>query len=81
MSTPTAAPRKIVGAAIASRRQEWVLATKVDFGLADGLPNRSGLSRKHIFNGIEASLTRLGTDYLDICTAKTTTSLQIARQN
>nr|NLU60388.1 aldo/keto reductase [Pseudomonas sp. BIGb0427] len=31
-----------------------------------GLPNRSGLNRKHIFNAIEASLTRLGTDYLDI---------------
>ncbi|WP_269084477.1 aldo/keto reductase [Pseudomonas sp. Leaf48] len=71
---------EIVGEAIASRRQEWALATKVDFGPADGLPNRSDLSRKHIFNGIEASLTRLGTDYLDICTAKTTTSLHIARQ-
>jgi aryl-alcohol dehydrogenase-like predicted oxidoreductase len=43
-----------------------VLATKVGFGPVDGLPNRSGLSRKHIFNGLEASLTRLGTDYLDI---------------
>jgi len=57
---------EIVGEAIASRRQEWVLATKVGFGPVDGVPNRSGLSRKHIFNGIEASLTRLGTDYLDI---------------
>ena len=57
---------EIVGEAIASRRQEWVLATKVGFGPADGVPNRSGLSRKHIFNGIDASLTRLGTDYLDI---------------
>jgi aryl-alcohol dehydrogenase-like predicted oxidoreductase len=57
---------EIVGEAIASRRQEWVLATKVGFGPVDGVPNRSGLSRKHIFNGIDASLTRLGTDYLDI---------------
>lgn len=57
---------EIVGEAIARHRQEWVLATKVGFGPPDGMPNRSGLSRKHIFNGIEASLTRLGTDYLDI---------------
>jgi aryl-alcohol dehydrogenase-like predicted oxidoreductase len=57
---------EIVGEAIARQRQEWVLATKVGFGPVDGLPNRSGLSRKHIFNALEASLTRLGTDYLDI---------------
>ncbi|MGH8350766.1 MAG: aldo/keto reductase, partial [Pseudomonas sp.] len=57
---------EIVGEAIASRRHEWVLATKVGFGPVDGVPNRSGLSRKHLFNGIDASLTRLGTDYLDI---------------
>ncbi|PSS57851.1 aldo/keto reductase [Pseudomonas sp. BBP2017] len=57
---------EIVGEAIARNRHEWVLATKVGFGPADGVPNRSGLSRKHIFNAIEASLTRLGTDYLDI---------------
>ncbi|MHC8407181.1 aldo/keto reductase [Pseudomonas sp. TMB3-21] len=57
---------EIVGEAIAGNRHEWVLATKVGFGPVDGVPNRSGLSRKHIFNGIDASLTRLGTDYLDI---------------
>ncbi|KPU54057.1 aldo/keto reductase family protein [Pseudomonas fluorescens] len=57
---------EIVGEAIASRRHEWVLATKVGFGPVDGVPNRSGLNRKHLFNGIDASLTRLGTDYLDI---------------
>lgn len=57
---------EIVGEAIARHRHEWVLASKVGFGPADGVPNRSGLSRKHIFNGIDASLTRLGTDYLDI---------------
>ncbi|MFK0087464.1 aldo/keto reductase [Pseudomonas sp. NPDC090755] len=57
---------EIVGEAIARHRHDWVLASKVGFGPADGLPNRSGLGRKHIFNAIEASLTRLGTDYLDI---------------
>jgi len=57
---------EIVGEAIASRRDDWVLATKVGYGPAHGAPNSSGLSRKHIFNGIDASLTRLGTDYVDI---------------
>lgn len=57
---------EIVGEAIARHRHDWILASKVGFGPAEGLPNRSGLSRKHIFNAIEASLTRLGTDYLDI---------------
>ncbi|QPG61997.1 aldo/keto reductase [Pseudomonas sp. BIGb0427] len=57
---------EIVGEAIARHRHDWILASKVGFGPAAGLPNRSGLNRKHIFNAIEASLTRLGTDYLDI---------------
>ncbi|KDN99209.1 MULTISPECIES: aldo/keto reductase [Pseudomonas] len=57
---------EIVGEAIARNRQGWILASKVGFGPAEGLPNRSGLNRKHIFNAIDASLTRLGTDYLDI---------------
>lgn len=57
---------EIVGEGIARNRHDWILATKVGYGPADGVPNRSGLSRKHIFNAIEASLTRLGTDYLDI---------------
>ncbi|MBV6286125.1 aldo/keto reductase [Pseudomonas aegrilactucae] len=57
---------EIVGEAIARHRHEWIVASKVGFGPAEGLPNRSGLSRKHIFNAIDASLTRLDTDYLDI---------------
>ncbi|MGA8134636.1 MULTISPECIES: aldo/keto reductase [Pseudomonas] len=57
---------EIVGEAIARHRHEWILATKAGFGPVDGKPNRSGLSRKHLFNAIEASLGRLGTDYLDI---------------
>ncbi|QBF26827.1 aldo/keto reductase [Pseudomonas tructae] len=62
----TGRSEEIVGEAIARNRQDWILASKVGFGPADGLPNRSGLSRKHIFNAIDASLTRLDTDYLDI---------------
>ncbi|WP_338524491.1 aldo/keto reductase [Pseudomonas batumici] len=57
---------EIVGEAIARHRHEWIVATKAGFGPVDGKPNRSGLSRKHLFNAIEASLGRLGTDYLDI---------------
>ncbi|WP_339436368.1 aldo/keto reductase [Pseudomonas sp. EL_65y_Pfl1_R32] len=57
---------EIVGDAITRQRQDWIVASKVGFGPPDGLPNRSGLSRKHIFNALEASLTRLDTDYLDI---------------
>ncbi len=57
---------EIVGEAIAARRSEWVLATKVAVGPADGIPNRAGLNRKHIFNAIDNSLRRLDTDYVDI---------------
>lgn len=57
---------EIVGEAVARNRQEWIVASKADYGPVDGLPNRSGLSRKHLFNAIEATLTRMGTDYLDI---------------
>ncbi|MBL8908941.1 MAG: aldo/keto reductase [Rhizobiales bacterium] len=47
------------------RRQDIVLATKV--GLEMGpTPNATGLSRKHIAEGIEASLKRLSTDYVDL---------------
>ncbi|MBO2452299.1 aldo/keto reductase [Actinomadura barringtoniae] len=46
-------------------RDDYVLATKVYFPMSDG-PNDSGLSRKHIMAGIDASLKRLGTDYVDV---------------
>ncbi|NJK79124.1 MAG: aldo/keto reductase [Chloroflexaceae bacterium] len=48
-----------------ARRDEVVLATKVYFPMGDK-PNQRGLSRKHILASIEASLTRLGTDYVDL---------------
>ncbi|EGH66311.1 aldo/keto reductase family oxidoreductase, partial [Pseudomonas syringae pv. actinidiae str. M302091] len=57
---------EIVGHAIAAQRSDWVVATKVAIGPADGVPNRAGLNRKHIFNAIENSLRRLDTDYVDI---------------
>ena len=47
------------------RRDDYVLATKVFFPMGPG-PNDSGLSRKHVLAGIDASLSRLGTDYVDL---------------
>jgi aryl-alcohol dehydrogenase-like predicted oxidoreductase len=47
------------------QREEYVLATKVYFPMGDG-PNDGGLSRKHIMAAIDASLRRLGTDYVDL---------------
>ncbi|MFB6140695.1 MAG: aldo/keto reductase [Halosimplex sp.] len=46
-------------------RDEVVLASKVYFDVGDG-PNDGGLGRKHVRRQVEASLDRLGTDYLDL---------------
>ena len=46
-------------------REDYVLATKVFYPVEKG-PNRQGLSRKHILEGCDASLRRLGTDFIDI---------------
>jgi len=47
------------------RRDDLVIATKVRFPMGEG-PNDLGLSRKHILSGVEASLRRLGTEYIDL---------------
>ena len=46
-------------------RDQLVIATKVFFEIGPG-PNDRGLSRKHILSSIDASLKRLGTDYVDL---------------
>jgi aryl-alcohol dehydrogenase-like predicted oxidoreductase len=46
-------------------RDQVVIATKVRARTGEG-PNDEGLSRAHIFNAIEGSLNRLGTDYIDL---------------
>jgi 1-deoxyxylulose-5-phosphate synthase len=58
---------EILGRAIRdfARRDEVVIATKVFFPWRTG-PNGGGLSRKAIFTAIDASLTRLGMDYVDL---------------
>jgi aryl-alcohol dehydrogenase-like predicted oxidoreductase len=55
----------MVGKAIAGRRQDIVLATKVRGRMGPG-PNQVGLSRLHIMESVEASLKRLNTDYIDL---------------
>ncbi len=54
-----------IGRALNAARQWWLLATKVNGPVGDG-PNDRGNSRKHIMDGVEASLRRLQTDYIDL---------------
>ena len=56
---------EITGRAIASRRDEIVLATKVRWAMGEGR-NDIGLSRRHVIDACEASLRRLGTDWIDL---------------
>lgn len=57
---------EITGRALAGHdRETYVLATKFRMTMGDG-PNDSGASRKHIMAACEASLKRLGTDYIDL---------------
>lgn len=56
---------EITGRALRSRRQQIVLATKVAGPMGAG-PNDLGVSRKHILDAVDASLRRLGTDYIDL---------------
>jgi aryl-alcohol dehydrogenase-like predicted oxidoreductase len=59
------ASEEIVGKAIGGRRDRLVLATKARFPMGEG-PNDAGLSRRHLISACEASLRRLGTDYIDL---------------
>ena len=54
-----------LGRAIHGKRQQLVIATKVRGKMGSG-PNDEGLSRKHLTDGLESSLRRLGTDYIDL---------------
>jgi aryl-alcohol dehydrogenase-like predicted oxidoreductase len=56
---------EIVGKALKGRRDSIVLATKVYHPMGDD-PNRRGGSRRWIFQAVENSLRRLGTDYIDL---------------
>ena len=57
---------KVVGGVIRDyRRSDLVISSKVYWPMSDNINDR-GLSRKHIFESIDKTLQRLGTDYLDI---------------
>ncbi len=56
---------QILGKAIEGKRHELLISTKATFPMGDG-PNDKGSSRYHLISSIEASLKRLGTDYIDI---------------
>src|SRR5260370_26122077 len=56
---------EILGKAIAGRRNSVLISTKATFPIGQG-PNDQGSSRYHLIQACEASLRRLGTDYIDI---------------
>ena len=56
---------RITGRTIAADRHHWVLATKVGNAMGEDT-NQRGLSRRWLAQSIDASLTRLGTDHVDI---------------
>ena len=56
---------EVLGQGLGAHRKEIVLATKVFNRLEPGT-NKAGLSRRHIVEACEASLRRLGTDYIDL---------------
>lgn len=61
------ASEEILGKAIAGRRHSLLISTKATFRMGDG-PNDLGSSRYHLIRACEASLRRLGTDYIDVYT-------------
>jgi aryl-alcohol dehydrogenase-like predicted oxidoreductase len=56
---------RITGRLIAADRDRWVLATKLANPTSSD-PNDRGLSRRHMIRALDASLKRLGTDWVDI---------------
>jgi len=57
---------KWVGEFIAADREHWVLATKYSLSMDPRDPNASGNQRKNMVQAVDASLKRLGTDYIDL---------------
>ena len=66
---------EVLGKALGARRKDIVLATKVFVRLESSGTNKAGLSRRHILEACEASLRRLGTDYIDLYQAHNFDSL------
>ena len=56
---------QVVGKLLQGQRHDWVLASKIGNVVGKG-PNQSHYSRQWLIRGVEQSLARLGTDFLDI---------------
>jgi len=59
------ASEEILGAALKGRRDKTLVATKATFPTGSG-PNEKGATRHHLLRALDASLKRLGTDYVDV---------------
>ena len=59
------ASEQMLGALLQSKRQEVIISSKVGIRLNDGI-NQGGYSRSYLIQAVEASLKRLGTDYIDV---------------
>jgi aryl-alcohol dehydrogenase-like predicted oxidoreductase len=59
------ASEEILGAAIKGRRDKFLISTKTTLPVGDG-PHDSGSSRHRLLGAVDASLRRLGTDYIDL---------------
>jgi aryl-alcohol dehydrogenase-like predicted oxidoreductase len=57
---------RIVGELIKTERERWVLSTKYTLTMRPEDPNGGGAHRKSLVQSLEASLRRLGTDYIDL---------------
>lgn len=57
---------RIVGKLVAKNRDRWVIATKFASNMIPDDPNSGGTGRKWMLRAVDASLKRLGTDYIDI---------------
>jgi aryl-alcohol dehydrogenase-like predicted oxidoreductase len=57
---------KFIGEFIREERQRWVIATKYSFCTRPGDVNAGGNHRKNLIHAVEASLQRLGTEYIDL---------------
>ena len=57
---------RLLGQFVAGRRESVVIATKYSLDMQTGNPNASGNHRRNMVRAVEASLQRLGTDYIDL---------------
>ena len=62
---PHGLAEEVLGKALEGQRDKWLISTKATFPMGKG-PNEMGSSRYHLIQQCDASLKRLGTDYIDI---------------